>query len=93
VEGFLQGSGLLLIHDDRLLRAIDRWVRSLGDDAFVRVLPLLRRTFATFEPAERRQIGEKLRRTEAAGAVEVRCDRERGELVLPIIGQIFQKTS
>lgn len=62
IEGFLDGSGLLLLHDDRLFAVLDRWLRSLPEKAFVAVLPLLRRTFSTFEPAERRQIGAKVRR-------------------------------
>jgi Family of unknown function (DUF5682) len=94
IEGFLMGSGLLLVHDTRLLAVVDRWVRSLTDDAFIQILPLLRRTFATFEPAERRQIGEKLR----GGSVwrETRselgcdgCDLERADRVLPMIAGLL----
>jgi Family of unknown function (DUF5682) len=62
VEGFLGGSGTVLVHDSDLLGLIDNWLTVLDSDAFVDVLPLLRRTFGTFEAAERRQIGERVRR-------------------------------
>ena len=41
---------------------VDGWLAGVGDEVFTDVLPLLRRTFATFGPAERRQIGERVRR-------------------------------
>jgi hypothetical protein len=66
VEGLLCGSGAMLIHDDRLRQLLNGWVRDASAERFVQVLPLLRRTFAQFPPAERRQIGERLRSTEAA---------------------------
>jgi len=52
-EGFTAGGALLLIHDDALLAVLDRWVRSLADDEFLEIVPLLRRGFGTFAPAER----------------------------------------
>jgi len=57
VEGFLAGSGTVLVHDRALLQVIDEWMSQLAADAFVNTVPLLRRTFGAFEPAERRQIG------------------------------------
>ncbi|MCU1394667.1 MAG: hypothetical protein JWM34_3095 [Ilumatobacteraceae bacterium] len=66
-EGFLGGSGTVLVHDDELLTLIDNWISGLHADAFVDALPLLRRTFGTFEVAERRQIGERVRRGVPAG--------------------------
>lgn len=60
VEGFLAGSGLLLLHDERLLRLLDRWLTGLPEEAFDTILPLLRRTFSTFDPPERRQLGQRV---------------------------------
>jgi hypothetical protein len=57
VEGFLAGSGTVLLHDAQLRLLIDGWIGSLAPDAFTQVVPLLRRTFGAFEPAERRQLG------------------------------------
>jgi hypothetical protein len=57
VEGFLAGSGTVLVHDRELLAIVDRWLSSLTPDAFAETVPLLRRTFGAFEAAERRQLG------------------------------------
>src|SRR6185369_15802442 len=58
-EGFLAGSGLLLVHDDKLLALADGWLAGLSADAFTAVLPALRRTFGEFAPPERRAIGAR----------------------------------
>jgi hypothetical protein len=57
VEGFLAGSGTLLGHDLDLLGLVDGWLSSLSTADFEVTVPLLRRTFSEFEPAERRRIG------------------------------------
>ena len=57
VEGFLAGSGSVLVHDAELLAVVDGWLSSLSSQAFDETVPLLRRTFGAFEAAERRQIG------------------------------------
>ncbi len=59
MEGFLKGSSLILLHDDTLWNLIYNWTQSLSDDVFMETLPVLRRTFSKFNPAERRQLGEK----------------------------------
>jgi len=56
VEGFLAGSGAVLVHDAALLEVLDSWVSALPPDAFDSVIVLLRRTFGAFEAAERRQL-------------------------------------
>lgn len=58
VEGVLAGSGTVLLHDDRLLGALDQWVATLPARSFVDVVPLLRRTFGGFDVAERRRLGQ-----------------------------------
>jgi hypothetical protein len=58
VEGFLAGSGTVLVHDADLRGVVDRWLASLTPDAFTETVPLLRRTFGAFEPAERRRLGQ-----------------------------------
>ncbi|MEV5707417.1 DUF5682 family protein [Actinoallomurus sp. NPDC052274] len=69
VEGFLSGGGLILVHDDRLLRLVDDWIAGLPPDSFTGVLPLLRRTFGTFEAPERRAIGERVARIGTASGL------------------------
>lgn len=100
LEGFLQGSGLLLVHDDRLLGLIDQWVRSLPEDRFLAVLPLLHRSFAPFSPAERRQIGMKvisdvpglhIKEEPPQQPSSAALDPHRSRKVLPILRQILAK--
>jgi hypothetical protein len=59
LEGFLRGSGMILIYDNRLWNLLYSWVSSLPDNVFNELLALLRRAFSKFEFGERRQIGER----------------------------------
>jgi hypothetical protein len=94
LDGFLGGSGMVLIHDERLLAIVDRWVSSLSRETFERVCPIARRTFSTFAKPERRQIGEKLKRAggppseERVGAGDA-FDAERAALVEPVLRLIL----
>ncbi|OOC56374.1 MULTISPECIES: DUF5682 family protein [Nocardiopsis] len=78
LEGFLQGSGLILVHDDHLLGLIDTWLLALPEERFTAVLPLLRRTFGAFDGPERQEIGAAALRLgsepAADGGVQVRVD-------------------
>jgi hypothetical protein len=91
VEGFLRGSGTILLHDDDLFAALDGWVAEMPPEPFESVLPLLRRTVATFSPPERRAIGERIRagrrERDRAGADDI--DEERADLVMPILARIL----
>ncbi|MEV6545148.1 DUF5682 family protein [Streptomyces sp. NPDC051665] len=63
IEGFVGGGGgLLLVHDERLLGLVDAWLTGVPAEAFTDVLPLLRRTFSSYEPGVRRTLGELVRR-------------------------------
>jgi hypothetical protein len=73
LDGFLEGDMVLLLHDPELLRIIDEWVSTVDETTFEDLLPLLRRTFSRFEPAERRQLGTRLKNRDTgavAAAVE-----------------------
>jgi hypothetical protein len=94
VEGFLHGSGLVLLHHHVLLDLIDDWACEIPADAFVEQLPLLRRTFATFSGAERRQIAQRLSRgapSEQASAIPSldAIDHARAARVLPALKLIL----
>lgn len=95
VEGMLKGSGLVLLHDQALWRVLDQWVAGLPNDMFTQVLPLLRRTFATFAPAERRQMGERARSVALGSIAEAAQGRtgdfvaERAAAVLPLLTQLL----
>ncbi len=60
VDGFFTDGALLLIHDADLRRLLDDWVSRLEEAQFVDMLPLLRRTFGSFAPAERQAIAERI---------------------------------
>lgn len=98
IEGFVGGGGgLLLVHDERLLGLVDSWLTTVPAEAFTDVLPLLRRTFAAYEPGVRRTLGELVRRgpgdgtagRTASGAVApgfaAEPDTERADAVLPAL--------
>ncbi|GAX43302.1 hypothetical protein NIES4075_43150 [Tolypothrix sp. NIES-4075] len=94
VEGFLKGSGLLLLHDDILWQVLDNWITQLPSELFTALLPLLRRTFSNFSASERRQIGEKvklgLNRKTASNSTNIReFDEDNAAVVLPIIAQLL----
>lgn len=87
-EGFLRGSGLVLIHDEALFGVIDEWLSNLPEDTFTRILPLMRRTFSTFSQPERRQMGQRLvsgPRKHRKISVSASTDSKRADAVLPVL--------
>ncbi|MCB9277920.1 MAG: hypothetical protein H6562_03350 [Lewinellaceae bacterium] len=56
VEGFMEGSGLVLIHHPPLWALLDEWVSGIGGESFQSALPVVRRTFSQFTPRERQQM-------------------------------------
>ena len=91
VEGFLTGSGLVLLHDDTLWGVLENWLMALTDEHFVAVLPLLRRTFSSFPAPERRSMGEKAKhgQSRVVSVQEMGLDEARGALVLPLIAKML----
>jgi hypothetical protein len=87
IEGFLAGSGLVLLHQAQLWSLLDGWLCSLAADHFTEVLPLLRRTFSTFALPERRQMGELAKRgispPQVMATGEEDIDEERANRLLP----------
>ncbi len=93
VEGFLKGSGLLLLHDEALWQVLDNWVTALAGETFTALLPLLRRTFSTFAAPERRQMGERVKHGVSHPAVRATAstafDIAHAEAVLPLVMQLL----
>ncbi|WP_405862939.1 DUF5682 family protein [Streptomyces sp. NBC_01515] len=97
IEGFVGGGGgLLLVHDERLLGLVDAWLTEVPAEAFTDVLPLLRRTFSSYEPGVRRTLGELVRRgpgkqvgtTATAAGIPgfgAELDAGRADAVVPVL--------
>jgi hypothetical protein len=80
LEGFVQGSAVLLLRDEVLFGLLDAWVAELPADDFDEVLPLLRRAFSAFTRPERRQIGAR-----AASGVASSAPRAAGDPGLDLV--------
>jgi hypothetical protein len=91
IDGLLRGSGVLLVHHPELIDVVDAWLTALDADAFIETLPLVRRTFATFAPAERRAMGERIAGTTGTSRANVSddVDESRARLVLPVLTAIL----
>lgn len=55
-EGFLEGAGNRLIHDQQLRRCVSDWIIGLDFQTFVESLPLFRRVFSNMDAMERRRL-------------------------------------
>jgi hypothetical protein len=90
IEGFLRGSGLILVHDPQLLGLFDDWVTGVGGDAFESVLPLLRRAFGELPAGERRRIGERVKAgAQPEAAPETELDAELAAPALALVARIL----
>ena len=92
IEGFLRGSGLVLLYHENLLNVLNEWILSLEEDVFIQLLPIIRRTFSSYEPPERRKIGKKLKGgnvTTAQRKNDFEVDVERADKVLPLLEQLL----
>jgi hypothetical protein len=95
IEGFLAGSGLVLLHQADLWNLLNEWLGTLTEEHFIEVLPLLRRTFSNFPPPERRQMGELAKRgggtAGAAVVVKEDIDEGRANRLLPTFATLLQQ--
>jgi hypothetical protein len=90
LQGFLQASGFILIHDHNLLVIIDEWVVALAEADFIALLPLIRRTFSTFASGERKQIGQLIKGNQQYRSDEPEpLDPTRAAAILPIFAQML----
>lgn len=91
IEGFLSGSGLLLVHDTELLSVIDEWLIGLTATEFTDVLPLVRRTFSTFDAGVKRNIGHAVATAGSAAHSEFDIDADRARPVVIAAAAIFAR--
>jgi hypothetical protein len=89
LEGFLRGSGTVLLHHEGLLRIINDWVMRMEETGFIAMLPLLRRTFSSFTDAERRQIGMLIRgrhQQDEEESLDMTCSSEVVSVIATLMG-------
>lgn len=91
IEGFLSGSGLLLVHDTELLSVIDEWLTGLTATEFTDVLPLVRRTFSTFDAGIKRNIGHAVATAGSAAHTEFDIDADRARPAVIAAAAIFAR--
>jgi hypothetical protein len=92
LEGFLKGSGTLLLLDENLWQMVNNWVTQLDEDVFTQLLPLLRRTFAVFSKPERRKIGEKVKFGSSGAkrpAAQILLHEDRAKTAIPVTMQLM----
>lgn len=92
LDGFLNRNAVVLLHDAHVWQLVNDWLASLNEEHFVRVLPLVRRTFSAFGPGERRDLGQRASRGTVAPAPPAAApnwDEGRALLALPVLSQIM----
>lgn len=92
LQGFLYGSGLLLIHNPDLWKIVDTWINALPDESFQQMLPALRRTFAKFGSGERRKMLEvaKKGKIERPAIFQTEFDVDRAAHILPTLKMLLE---
>jgi hypothetical protein len=96
LEGFLNRNAVVLLHDAAVWSLVDDWLAGLGEEHFIRVLPLVRRTFSAFTATELRDLSHKARNRPGAPSVAAAgsaggedvlaaWDAERAALPLPLL--------
>lgn len=94
-EGFLRSSGSILLLDNHLWSLVNDWVCGLEKDTFLELLPIMKRTFSEYSPAERRKLGEKAKNSDGQGAapsqvvIETDYNRKEAAKVIPVIRQLL----
>ena len=92
LDGFLNGNAQVLLHDAGVWRLLDRWLASLSEEHFLRTLPLVRRSFSAFGPAERRDLGQRARQgtvATPAAVLQPGWNEERAALAVPLLRRLM----
>ena len=61
-------NALVLLHDAALWQLVNDWLSGLGEEHFIHILPLVRRTFSAFSASERSDLGQRARQGGASTA-------------------------
>lgn len=93
LEGFLHGSGLLLVHQPELWGLVNQWVDELPQEKLQEFLPVLRRAFSSFSVTERQKMLALVKNGAPAGKAGKNeaqpLDEERAAMILPTLRQML----
>ena len=90
IEGFLYGSAMILIHHFPFWKIVDDWIDEVEESHFLEIVPVLRRTFSQFSPAEKRKLALYARNGRTEKIVENRSfDQQRIRVIMPILKKIL----
>ena len=93
LESFLSGGAEIVLQDRPLLHLVDAWLCELGEDDFTDALPLLRRSFASFDGHARKrlldEIGKGARETASLDATEPDAESPAFDQALPLLLRIL----
>ena len=90
LEGFLQGSAAVLIHNPDFWLLLDRWVTEVKMQYFKEVVPILRRTFSAFSPGERRKMMYYVLHGRQKQVTQKRTlNKERIALIMPTMKKLL----
>jgi hypothetical protein len=93
LESFLSGGAEIVLQDRPLLHLIDAWLCELGEEDFIEALPLLRRSFTSFDGNARKrliaEIGKGVRETAVLDAAEPEADNRAFGHALPLLLRIL----
>ncbi|MDC0230704.1 DUF5682 family protein [Aureispira] len=92
IEGFLHGSGLLLIYNPAFWEIVDSWVRNLKDDEFQAMMPTLRRTFSRYSIAERQKMLQIVKegKSKSDPIYNAELDPERVQVLIPFLKLLLE---
>jgi hypothetical protein len=93
LESFLSGGAEIVLQDRPLLHLIDAWLCGLNEEDFTAALPLLRRSFASFDEHARKrllvEIGKGAREAAASTGVVSDTDNSAFNQALPLLLNIL----
>ena len=93
LESFLSGGAEIILQDRPLLHLVDAWLCELGEQDFTDALPLLRRSFASFDGHARKrlldEIGKGVRETATLDATEQDTESPAFDRALPLLLRIL----
>lgn len=96
LEGFLHGSGQILLYQASLWNILDEWVDQLPSESFKELMPLLRRTFSRFQKPEKEKMMEQARKGKILEQDNTQAQRdqiydtERQAKVKPLLKLLLQ---